>query len=137
MHYKRKEAVAVLGALRHEGEKKVVEAAPVRPQSQEVVVEQPQEVVTRGPRDVVTHRRRTAGRKAPEGRAQGLWDYRDVPLVQIGCRVPTDLHEIAQEIAFDERNLIKGGVGAIYTALLHRLRTDKELEQWVRRFLQA
>jgi len=90
--------------------------------------------------DTVVRRRRLPERSIKEmtpAEAEALRDYRDAALVQIGCRVPADLHELAQEIAFDERSVIKGGVGAVYTGLLHLLATDKEIEQRLRRFIRA
>jgi hypothetical protein len=73
-----------------------------------------------------------------EEKARSLRELRDVRLVQTGVKVPLDLHELAENVAHDLRRQIDGrGVGAVYIALLERLRTDAQLRAWVEAYLRG
>ncbi len=65
-------------------------------------------------------------------------DLRDARLVQTGVKVPLDLHELAEDLAHGLRRQLEGrGVGAVYIALLERLRTDEDLRAWVEAYLKG
>jgi ATP-dependent helicase YprA (DUF1998 family) len=70
--------------------------------------------------------------------ARPLRELRQTQLVQTGVKVPVDLHGMAEDIAHTFRRQIDGrGVGAVYMALLERLRTDTDTREWLEAYLQG
>jgi hypothetical protein len=69
---------------------------------------------------------------------RSLRELRQTQLVQTGVKVPVDLHGMAEDIAHTFRRQIDGrGVGAVYMALLERLRTDTDTREWLEAYLQG
>lgn len=72
----------------------------------------------------------------PEGE-RAMRDYRDAPRIQTGARVPRELHELAEAVYWPHRRASRAGVGAVYAALLERLRTDAGLRAWVEAWIEG
>ena len=89
--------------------------------------------------DSITPMSQPNTRQVPETNAvRPLRELRQTQLVQTGVKVPVDLHGLAEDIAHTFRRQIDGrGVGAVYMAMLERLRTDNDTREWLEAYLQG